>query len=67
MDIAVQPDVQLADLQDYIKIKLGCSAITKMEVFDKDFEEWILVTAMADVDLSSNGIKLKVETKSVSQ
>ena len=67
MEIAVKPDMQLTDLQDYIKIKLGCSTITKMEAFDKDFEEWVLVTAIADLDLSNTGIKLKVETESVSQ
>ena len=65
MEIAVQPDIGLADLQDCIKIKLGCSVITRMELFDKDFQEWLLITASADIDLSGDEIKIKVETESV--
>ena len=62
VEIAVQPSIGLTDLEDCIKLKLSCSSITKMEAFDNDFGEWLLITTIADIDLTSHGTKIKVQT-----
>lgn len=64
--INVDSSIGLDGLQECIKTKLGCSSITKMEVFDKDFQEWFTVEKMSDIEMASGNIELKVETGAVS-